>query len=154
MMATKPTLPWTRRLAVGLAVAALLGGCGTEPRVAAIIVVAPDSATLLWPGDTIRFTGTVLDEDGRTMPDVAITWTSGDESVVSVDANGLVTAVGNGVASVRAAVEGKELVASVTVDMHRGPLLKFYEATGGPGWVNSENWGTDAPIDTWYGVTT
>lgn len=71
------------------------------------------SAALLWPGETIQLTGTVLDGDGRTLPDIAVVRTSGDESVVTVDATGLVTAVGNGVAAVRAAAEGMESVASV-----------------------------------------
>ena len=33
-------------------------------------------------------------------------------------------------------------------------LTRFYEATGGPRWDDRDNWATDAPLDTWYGVTT
>ncbi|MYA33508.1 MAG: hypothetical protein F4Y33_07560, partial [Gemmatimonadales bacterium] len=36
----------------------------------------------------------------------------------------------------------------------RAALETFYEATGGPGWDNHENWLTDAPLADWYGVTT
>lgn len=36
----------------------------------------------------------------------------------------------------------------------REALIAFYNATGGPNWVNSTNWCTDEPLDTWYGITT
>lgn len=36
----------------------------------------------------------------------------------------------------------------------REALIAFYNATGGQDWVNSTNWCTDEPLDTWYGITT
>ena len=36
----------------------------------------------------------------------------------------------------------------------REALVAFYQATNGDNWKNSGNWLTDAPIGTWYGVTT
>jgi len=33
-------------------------------------------------------------------------------------------------------------------------LTAIHDAMGGPGWDNRDNWATDAPLDTWYGVTT
>ena len=36
----------------------------------------------------------------------------------------------------------------------RGILEALYHATGGPGWTNSGNWLTDAPLHQWHGVTT
>lgn len=36
----------------------------------------------------------------------------------------------------------------------RQVLTTFYELTGGPRWHSNDNWGTDAPLDTWFGVTT
>ncbi|MDE2793704.1 MAG: hypothetical protein OXL34_02700 [Gemmatimonadota bacterium] len=36
----------------------------------------------------------------------------------------------------------------------REPLVRLYEATGGPGWINDDGWNTDAPLDEWYGVET
>ncbi len=35
----------------------------------------------------------------------------------------------------------------------RGALVALYEATDGQNWRDSDNWLTDAPIDTWFGVT-
>lgn len=34
----------------------------------------------------------------------------------------------------------------------RSALLAVYDAMGGPEWRRNDNWATDAPIDTWYGV--
>ena len=35
----------------------------------------------------------------------------------------------------------------------RGALVALYNATDGPNWRRSNNWLTDEPISTWYGVT-
>ncbi len=35
----------------------------------------------------------------------------------------------------------------------RGALIAFYEATNGEHWRHKDNWLTDAPLDSWYGVT-
>ena len=34
----------------------------------------------------------------------------------------------------------------------RSDLMKLYEAMGGESWVESANWGTDAPLENWYGI--
>ena len=36
----------------------------------------------------------------------------------------------------------------------RDVLVALYHATGGDNWTNNENWLSDAPVGTWYGVTT
>ena len=36
----------------------------------------------------------------------------------------------------------------------RAALMRLYDATYGPGWARSDGWGTDAPLDSWYGVET
>ena len=36
----------------------------------------------------------------------------------------------------------------------RAALEAFYDATGGPGWTDSTNWKTSAPIGEWFGVST
>ena len=35
----------------------------------------------------------------------------------------------------------------------RGALIALYHATGGANWYRSDNWLSDAPLDSWYGVT-
>ncbi|MDE2761834.1 MAG: Ig-like domain-containing protein [Gemmatimonadota bacterium] len=130
---------------LGLAVATLAGGCATEPHppVPATITIFPDSATLLWVGDTVRLAANVW----------PVAWTSDDESVVTVDSAGVVTAVGKGVASVRGAVKEVEGLTTITVNPDRSVLVEIHEALGGSGWRRDDNWGTDAPLDKWYGVT-
>ena len=49
------------------------------------------------------------------MPDKAITWTSSNEEVAKVSDSGLVTAVAEGEAEIKATVEGKEAICKVTV---------------------------------------
>ena len=36
----------------------------------------------------------------------------------------------------------------------RDALAAFYQATDGDNWTNNENWLSDAPLNSWYGVTT
>ena len=43
---------------------------------------------------------------------------------------------------------------SAEVAADRAVLVAFYRATGGEGWYRNENWLTDEPLGTWYGVTT
>ena len=35
----------------------------------------------------------------------------------------------------------------------RAVLMELFNATGGPGWTRSDNWGSAHDICTWYGVT-
>ena len=143
--------------ALTLVTAALAGGCGdesVEPKTPTTITISPASATLQSLDETIILAATVQDQDGQTMSGVTVTWTSGNEPVVTVDATGLVTAMGNGTAAIQASVEDAVGTAEVTVDLHRGALLNIYKAMGGPGWRRSDNWETDAPLGEWYGVST
>ena len=34
----------------------------------------------------------------------------------------------------------------------RSDLMKLYEAMGGESWTESANWGTDAPLENWFGI--
>ena len=36
----------------------------------------------------------------------------------------------------------------------RAALMRLYSVTYGPGWTQSDGWGGDAPLETWYGVET
>ncbi|MYG48086.1 MAG: hypothetical protein F4164_01690, partial [Gemmatimonadales bacterium] len=69
----------------------------------AIVLVTPGEAELTALGDTIRLSAEVLDQIGRPLVDVDVSWTSGDSAVVSVDSTGLVRATGPGTAAVAAA---------------------------------------------------
>ena len=117
--------------------------------------VWPEADTLL-AEDTLRLSAEAKDANGHLLTHPEFTWSSGDESVATVDAGGLVTGVAAGSVEMKV-VEGTagltRTVLLFVVDP-REELARVYDALGGGGWANSENWGTDAPLDEWYGVTT
>ena len=85
--------------------------------VATSITIEPDSPTLEESGQTEQLAATVLDQNGNEMTDVTVTWSSSDEAVVTVDEDGLVTAVGNGMADVVAMAGDASGMAGVTVSI-------------------------------------
>ncbi len=146
-------------------IAMLLLSCGdgaVEPApppapVATTVTVSPASATLTALGETVRFTAEVRDQNGQVMAGAAVTWASSDASVAAVDASGLVTAAGNGTATINATAGSASGTATVTIAVEnpdRAALETLYNATDGPNWVNNENWLTDTPLAEWYGVRT
>ncbi|MXW68283.1 MAG: hypothetical protein F4Z72_14965 [Gemmatimonadales bacterium] len=97
---------WTRGL-----IAALLVGCGgsadtmqpdAAPPRPASIEVSPATVALSALGDTVRLHAEVRDQDGRRMESIAVSWTSNDLTVATVNETGLVAAEGNGAATVTA----------------------------------------------------
>ena len=66
------------------------------------LTVVPDTASFASLGDTVRLVAEVRDQLGRAMEGESVAWSSGDTRVANVDAAGLVTAVGNGAATVTA----------------------------------------------------
>lgn len=39
-------------------------------------------------------------------------------------------------------------------DRERAALLAFYEALGGPDWIQRDFWGSETPVGKWHGVET
>lgn len=74
-----------------------------EPPRATTVAVTPATAELTALGATVRFSAEVRDQNGQVMAGAAVTWSSTDGSVATVDASGLATAVGNGTAPITAA---------------------------------------------------
>ena len=66
------------------------------------LTVAPDTVGFASLGDTLRLVAEVRDQIGRAMEGESVAWSSGDTLVAVVGAAGLVTAVGNGAATVTA----------------------------------------------------
>ena len=69
-----------------------------DPENASSVTVYPDDLVLL-EGETAQLKATV---EPLVLPDKSVTWSSSDESIATVDENGLVTAVGSGVATITA----------------------------------------------------
>lgn len=137
-------------VAVGICTAA---ACGTEPPVATTVEVTPDSATLVAIGQTVQLIARVLDQDETPMLGAAVTWSSADAAVATVDPAGLVTAVGEGKTTVTATAGAATGDVHLTARDERGALVAFFEATNGDGWTVGDGWGTDRPLQEWFGVS-
>ena len=124
------------------------------------IVIAPEEATLMSLGATVQLTATVLDQNGQSVEDAVVTWQSSDEAVATVSAQGLVTAVKNGVTRITAT--SGDVLASIGVSVHirmpspdRNVLVALYNAMDGPNWTNNTNWlSENRHVDDWFGVNT
>ena len=110
-----------RALGPQLLALALIAGCviveapTTEVMGPSTVVLRPASTRMVFIGQTKQFNATVRDVIGRFRRP-PITWASSDGSVFTVDDGGLVTAVGNGTAELRATADGATATASVTVE--------------------------------------
>ena len=76
-----------------------------RPPSVASVVVSPSSAKLQ-VGGTQRFTATAHTSEGSSVSGVTISWTSSNTAVVSINAQGLATAIGVGTAIIRAVADG------------------------------------------------
>ena len=111
-------------LSAFLAVAAWAVGCGdgaTEPvpppfiPVPSAITVSPATAEFAALHDTVQLSAEVRDQNGNVMAGAAVAWLSTGTEVATVDATGLVTAVGNGTATITATAGAASGSAAVTV---------------------------------------
>lgn len=111
MGAGRSLRPRTTLLASIIGVAAM-GSCAdgpTEPAtpVVASVEIAPVSDTLEALGATRQLSATARDAEGRAITGKSFTWSSAAPSVATVsESGGLVTAVGNGEATITASVDG------------------------------------------------
>ena len=150
--------------AVGDGVASVTASSGGVSGSAALTVaqlavemrLSPEADTLAAPGDTLRLTAEANDANRHPLGSPRFIWMSSDESVATVDTSGLVTGVAAGAVEVTVAEGTADLSRSAVllVVEPRAEALHLYEALGGTGWTNNANWGTDAPVDTWHGITT
>ena len=114
---------WT--VAVPILALALIVACGgddeaaptepPEPPVATTVSISPASVDLSSFGETLQLTAAVADQNGQAMAGAPVSWTTSDNSVASVSAGGLVTAVANGSATVTATSGSAAGTGSVTV---------------------------------------
>lgn len=110
-----------------LAALALVSSCTVEP-VVTNITVTPTNFTLDAIGDTAQLAATVTAQDGRPLPGASVTWAS-DNAAATVNASGLVTAVGNGTARITATANSATGTATANVSQQVDNLAK----TGGDG---------------------
>lgn len=107
--------------AVAPGIATITGTAGSASGTATITVRAPVNAVVVSPANATVTVGTslplgvtVLDPAGKQLA-VPVTWLSTNPSVASVSAEGVVTAVAVGTATVAATVEGRSGFGAITV---------------------------------------
>ncbi len=86
----------------------------SEP-MATRITITPSSRTLEAIGETVQLMATVRDQRNNVMTGQTVTWSSGDEAVATVDAQGLVTAVSNGMVDITAQSGSLSSTATISV---------------------------------------
>ena len=101
----------------------------------------------------------MLDRNDNRIEDAAAMWSSSDETVVTVNQQGLLTGISEGSVQVTARSEDAATMVTVIVQLQsesseRDALIVLYHTTGGPNWTNSTNWLSEEPLDSWYGVET
>ena len=111
------------------------------PAEVASVTVAPATATII-EGATKTFTASAVDANGNPVAGVAFTWSSSDESVVTINPSGVASAVTAGDATITAtAPNNVQRTATVHVDALPPPTgpadAKFTE-------IHYDNDGTDA----------
>ena len=79
------------------------------------VTVTPGTLEFTALGDTLRLMAEVMDQLGRPIKGDPVAWESGDTLVATVDSAGLVTAAGNGAATITAAAGAASGTAVVTV---------------------------------------
>ncbi|MDQ2768016.1 MAG: Ig-like domain-containing protein, partial [Gemmatimonadota bacterium] len=75
--------------------------------------ISPALATGTNAGGTIQFTATPRDAGSNALTGRVITWTSSDPSTATIDANGLMTAIADGVVTITAHCEGVDSTATL-----------------------------------------
>lgn len=111
--------------AIAVGEASIVAACGNIKTDCPVTVSGKKSESItldkesitLFEGKTEQLTATVLPEDAE---DKTVTWTSSDNSIATVDANGLVTAVAEGNATITATNTTLSATCAVTVKKEEG----------------------------------
>ena len=111
------------RLPAVLVAVASVWACGGDSATAPVsdpsrpttVTVTPATAELTALGATVQLRAEVRDQNARVMAGATVTWTSSANSVATVNASGLVTAAGNGTATITASAGSASGSAVVTV---------------------------------------
>jgi hypothetical protein len=98
---------------------------GTSPIVpmATTLTLESNSVSFTALGQTELLSVTVLDQEGKQMDGAALTWVSSADSVVTVSDAGLLTAVGNGVATVTVTSDSASAELTATVQQVAAALM-------------------------------
>jgi hypothetical protein len=84
------------------------------------VSVTPPNASLV-EGDTLTVRAIVTDDRGGSLGGVPVAWSVGDSAIVSIDSNGLVTALSSGATTIRA--EFREVFGEATFTVIPAPRI-------------------------------
>ena len=87
----------------------------TEPVVDSIDV-EPETGEIQ-VGGTLQLNASATDADGNSLVGVTFEWSSDDESIATVDEDGVVTGVAEGTASIEVSAEDTDVTATVSIDV-------------------------------------
>jgi hypothetical protein len=106
-----------RFIVLGILLAgACTGGSASGPSLVSSITVSSNaSANGVFVGDQVQLNATALDANGNIVP-VTITYSSSNLSVATVNATGLITAVGAGTSQINVMASGSTSTLTLTVD--------------------------------------
>ena len=123
-----------------------------EPSRPTTITVDPDTF-IVTAGATVRLNSVVEDQRGKIISTAPRTWVSSDPAVATVDTAGVVTAIREGTAAFTVTAGPVSATAAGTIHSQDRPtLVDLLRAVDGENWTNAENWGSNGPIGSWYGV--
>jgi len=96
--------------------------------VSSVVILLPQAAdTHLETGETMQLSTTVRNFLGNEIPDVAVSWASSKPEVATVDANGLIMAITDGIAKITATANG---VTSNPLEIMVGKVSRSGNFTG------------------------
>ena len=109
-------------------ITATSGGVSASARIvvdqeAGSIIITPASAMLASIEETLQLEAVVYDSLGAAILGAPIVWSSNDPSVAAVAADGLVTAVSNGMTQITATSGGVSASARIVVDQEAGSII-------------------------------
>ena len=118
-----------------------------------------ETVDTLMVGNQYQLSAEAYDGNRHLVADASFEWSSSDESVATVDPNGLVSARDTGSVEITVTVVGSDATATITLLVQAPPserdiLVEFYQATDGPNWERNLYWLTDFPLNVWDGVAT
>lgn len=92
----------------------------TVSRASIAVIVLAISPSQLAPGQSVQAVAALTDSTGKAVTDAVLNWSSTDQLVARVDANGLVTAAGAGTTRIDARAEG--ILGSMAVSVAIAPV--------------------------------
>ena len=104
-------------------------------------------------GESVTMTALVLDKNQLPIEGAPLNWSSSDPTIVSVNNQGVLTALSFGRVNITVKSGTSEAVIVVIVSKDRAALVTIYNALKGRVWKNSTNWLSSFPLGAWHGVT-